>query len=489
MFIYNTGYNWIMIYIVIIMLLLAISINYLVYFVDASMEVTLEEPGGVIAPDFGDTASLPSTNATITTDDVYIKKQNNNETEFSQQSAITILPHRGNYVVGQQVFFFIKVYDGSSSELAKVNLEVSKDNKSVYETTLLLPNQNQSPTAGPSLLSSGTYLVNATILGNKTNDSAITYIAVADLFLSTPLYFLYLMLAFFIGLIVVIILGLSNQIVNEILRFVFITGIVISSISVLIFTDLSIGSNSPIGLVKEPNSKEWFLNIGGQGTGNDAYKPINIPIYVVVFGLVGGYLRYLYKTAKLKNIQGPKNSVLLFRWDQVPGEDSNKVRGYLKEDLGFSWITSEEFVKEGNVITVSENPNNKIEIHYDGDLAFVKSNGKVVSKLITKIENGIINIFQYTEMKNWLFYHSLEDLSLLFLAPLLAIALWFFLVQGGMTSKLTLALAAFTVGLVTDEVIKLLFSFIRKIVGKAESDVAGESTNGGSNTTANPPRN
>jgi hypothetical protein len=54
----------------------------------------------------------------------------------------------------------------------------------------------------------------------------------------------------------------------------------------------------------------------------------------------------------------------------------------------------------------------------------------------------------------------------------LAIAIWFFIVQGGMESNFALALVAFIVGLVTNEIIKLLFNFIRRIIGRSESEVS-----------------
>jgi len=44
---------------------------------------------------------------------------------------------------------------------------------------------------------------------------------------------------------------------------------------------------------------EWMINVGGYP--NDNYSEgVQIPIYVFTFGILGGYLRYLYDMA-LKN--------------------------------------------------------------------------------------------------------------------------------------------------------------------------------------------
>jgi hypothetical protein len=81
-------------------------------------------------------------------------------------------------------------------------------------------------------------------------------------------------------------------------------------------------------------------------------------------------------------------------------------------------------------------------------------------------KNDGIMVYQTISWRSWLFYQSLEDLALLFLAPLLAIAVWFLLTLAGTESKYTIALASLTIGLVTDEAIRALLKFIRRILGE-----------------------
>lgn len=98
--------------------------------------------------------------------------------------------------------------------------------------------------------------------------------------------------------------GIANI---ELLRFICLTGIAAFLILSFVFADAEIGVNSPVGLVKQNfnivnqtnvqdnmvRENAWVINIGG--SQNDNYVGgIQIPTSVVIFGLAGGYLRYLY---------------------------------------------------------------------------------------------------------------------------------------------------------------------------------------------------
>jgi len=213
---------------------------------------------------------------------------------------------------------------------------------------------------------------------------------------------------------------------------------------------------------------EWTLNVGGNQISNYT-QGISIPIYVLVFGFIGGYLRYLYKTARLKTINSPLREIMLFRWENVPGTDCNVLRGFLKEKFDIDWITSQEFVKnqEKNLLTLI-NGSDTVTIRLDGNNArVILDNDKEIYRFTVKKDDGT-KIYQNLSWRSWLFYQSLEDLSLLFLAPLLAVAVWFLLVQAGTSGIYTLALASFTIGLVTYEVIRALLRFIRRVLGTVE---------------------
>jgi hypothetical protein len=212
---------------------------------------------------------------------------------------------------------------------------------------------------------------------------------------------------------------------------------------------------------------DWALNIGGSQITNFT-DGISIPLYVIVLGIIGGYLRYLYKTARLGSINSPMRKIPLFLWDNVPGTDSNIVRIFLKERFDIGWISSQEFVKsqDGNTLTLT-NGSSMVTITLDGNFARVALGDKEIYHFPVDRVDGK-KVYQTVSWRSWVFYQSLEDLALLFLAPLLAIAVWFLLVLAGTDSKYTFALASFTIGLVTDEAIRALLRFIRRILGTVE---------------------
>ena len=90
-----------------------------------------------------------------------------------------------------------------------------------------------------------------------------------------------------------------------------------------------------------------------------------------------------------------------------------------------------------------------------------------------KKEDPIKERRERIERRFWLFY-SLNNVALVLLSPLLAIAVWFVLVQQGIegnqgvqgqTGIFLLAAISFTIGLVTDEVIRMLIRFTSDRLG------------------------
>ncbi len=210
----------------------------------------------------------------------------------------------------------------------------------------------------------------------------------------------------------------------ETFRFIFISGIALSPILLLIITEVGIGINSPIGLIIQPENKyslqqndqqfnQWVIHIGGLQKNNYA-TGIIFPFYIIAFGLLGGYLRYLYRVYE-------------------KGQDS------LKED-----------------------PVEKRKI--DNELDY--------------------------EEKHFL-EHTLAELAEIFIAPLLAIAVYFILFQGNShTDPYIAAAISFTLGLVTKEVINSLVGFAKGRTGgitTADGSASGKNTadgavGGGKNT-------
>jgi hypothetical protein len=345
----------------------------------------------------------------------------------NEPTSIAISTDRRNYIVGDALQIYIYALDKNGCALAKkvtLTLDANSGPKSshIFEESLysdsdpayyvFLPPLNFRGNHTPSdnsflrynqfvLTLPGDYTLRAVVNDTKAPLNASTTFHVDNLIFSSPARILYVTIAFFAGLLIVIALGINNYALSEILRFICISGIIISVVLFFSFIDEPIGGNGPVGLVKKPmnstafSTEQWVINIGGTTTGPADTEPyttgIQIPIYVVIFGIVGGYLRYLYKTSKLVDK------------------------------------------------ALQEGPREK--------------------------------------ERRKAFYQSLEDLSLLFLSPLLAIAIWFVLSQwtptqeaGHSNNFYILATVSFTVGLVTNEIVQFLIRLTESILRVAQKE-------------------
>jgi len=214
---------------------------------------------------------------------------------------------------------------------------------------------------------------------------------------------IYLSIGFLAALLLLITIGIMNVAIDEILRFIFISGIVGSILVGFLVTDKQFGIRSPIGIVVKStnNSNEWVLNIGGGPpifNGTSYVTGLQIPIYVLVIGLVGGYLRYLYKTSKL--------------------------------------MTDNELIKERQKIK----------------MLLTKEHTRNIARRIS-------------------FYQSLKDLVLLFLSPLMAVAVWFLISQWRPTenSVQLIGLVCLSASLLTVEIVNTIIRFTKDYLKKPES--------------------
>jgi hypothetical protein len=343
----------------------------------------------------------------------------------SKPESISVETGKAIYTPLEGIAAHVDVLDGNACPIAaKVDFEIAKVDhieKKVYQQSFFSSENclqgSFLDTYTITLDEAGKYNITATTLINGINQKAWKLIQVQEMYSSRFSFMWFVGLGFFISLVVLVLKGSNNTQLNEILRFVFISGIIFSILSSFIFLNDQVSSIAPIGIVKkfpEDSSlspsvggdssqidcknnanpagdltlgdSEWVLNIGG---GAPRYvHGIQVPIGVIIFGIAGGYLRYLYEMSKLRNKQTDPS-------------------------------------KKSNDNTQNERMN--------------------------------------------LFYRSLQDISLLFLSPLLAIAVWFLLSQAGLnstTATSTIAVVSFTVGLITEDVIHALIRFSSSAIGR-----------------------
>jgi hypothetical protein len=324
--------------------------------------------------------------------------------------AISVTTENQVYFQGDPVNISGSVYDGKGLPVNKsiVTIKVSpSDSKQIiiYETSVLAGNNGTYHDQGLRLSGSSgfdffqlltpkgftnisklfgqKYNVTAFTVINGVNATAWTGLEIKGYFLTFSAIMLYAGLLDLLILLIVLAIPASKEkktrlLIKKILIFLFTSGITLSPIASLSLTDSEVGINSPLGLIKKhiPGDQprnEWVINFGGRVVNDDVLGGVQVPVYIFIFGIAGGYLRYLYDTAT--------------NWKKE-----------LKELDGYNEDTQ-------------------------------------------------------------LFYRSLERLAIIFIAPLLAIAIWFILFQGGTTSNQTLAAVGIAVGLLMKEVVETITGF------------------------------
>jgi hypothetical protein len=300
---------------------------------------------------------------------------------------------------------------------------------------------------------SGTYDISATLA--NWNEISLTKVEVENPFTTTAAKVEYIGIVSFVLLLIVpgFFLewrGLQDGVhLTEKFNFLLISAIVLSVIFGFTLADVPIGLNSPVGMVlKQPlegegqttQGPEWIVNIGGHQNNNYA-DGINIPIYVVVFGIIGGYIRYLYDTATVNRDRTEKGL------KKIEEEIDNK------KDNDFKYLEIKKSITKQLVNLILRRDSNT-ESDKETELR----------KLAMRLET-----------RKFFLYQALRDLALLLLSPLLAIAVWFLLVQVGVqgqqggaqgqTGVFILATISFTVGLITDEVVQVLIRFTKERLG------------------------
>lgn len=334
-----------------------------------------------------------------------------NLTQNPNVSSLSIETDRSRYIPGEFVIIDGTVQATEGEKKITIEIYSIDKNKVVYKTSMFSSGYySQTIKIGEA----GKYNVTASI-DPDGNPQAWTNFEVTELYYTSAAFIMYLGLASFAGLMIVIAKATSmDQSLRELLRFVFITIIAFVPIGVFILTDVEIGGIAPVGLISKLTNEvnktnpvvmiptwNWVINIGGAPA--DSYiGGIQIPVFVFIFGLAGGYIRYLYMT--------------------------------------FAGKSTADKQSQSN------------------------SSGTSRSNEKNKAEKGL-EVDSENDKKSWdkgerlqVFYDSLSDLAYLFLSPLLAIASYFLLLQAGVnTANLpTIATVCFAVGLVTRQVVEKL---------------------------------
>ena len=197
---------------------------------------------------------------------------------------------------------------------------------------------------------------------------------------------------------------------------------------------------------------------------------VQVPIYILIFGIAGGYIRYLYDkwdipqkqskapvitqpinnaevitpTVDITGTGEPSTSVIVFDGDIPLGITNVKPDG--------TWILKSPELLNGNHVFKAKSTNEKgksspyskiviISVnHQSTNLTNNTSKGIAITNGRTgKGQNEREKQKEALKKNMKLFIQSLHEIALIVMSPLLAIAIWFVLFQGGTTSDYTLA--------------------------------------------------
>ena len=255
----------------------------------------------------------------------------------------------------------------------------------------------------------------------------------------------------------------------ETLRFAFFTLCSLIPIVSLLAADAQIGQDSPFGLVLRETTAtleitdlrnaelanqtigqfieenivqkfEWIIHVGG--SPHDNYQSgISIPVYVFIFGMLGGYLRFLHKTAS--------------------GWFVAKAR---KEWMRLNPHKKSEELEKQLIDLATRADNDGYLIRPQAKVPSGKDDGELDRK--TEQDKALI--------RRIIFNNSMEDLALIFLSPILALVTFFILTQGGIDATLnmpTMAIASFATGLITNEIISRLESIAKSSISNSKNEI------------------
>lgn len=155
------------------------------------------------------------------------------------------------------------------------------------------------------------------------------------------------------------------------------------------------------------------MHFGGNVQDNFS-SGISVPIYILFFGMIGGYLRFLYKSQKGWFLERAAYEIKRIH----PEMENEKA------------LTLAEVV----YATVEEKDRTNMQVHL---------------------------------VKRIIFNNSMLDLSMIFLPPILAVATYFMLLQGGVNENEalpTFAVVSFAIGLISNEIVQKLASFASSAV-------------------------
>lgn len=235
--------------------------------------------------------------------------------------------------------------------------------------------------------------------------------------------------------------------------------------AIALFPSGFVGSDSMIStiVVTNPNNvTEWVFNIGGVNSSNN-FTGLQIPIYVIIAGVLGAHIRYLYYAAKEFRAQFKKKLEKL----TIVYYDHNRIMVEACRAMGVdhtSLIKNRKHVAQlKNLQAVYQQNSAELLLLPPMAIGYFANR---MQKYFAKIE---LLEKEYTQLLSDLHFEvnnqSLNTVGSFFLAPLLAIVAWLILSLSGTDDWRAFAIVSFGAGLTVESIIKKIWSFVGEQIG------------------------
>ena len=221
------------------------------------------------------------------------------------------------------------------------------------------------------------------------------------------------------------------------------------------------------------NITEWVISIGGVND-SDNRSGLEIPIYILVAGNIGAYIRYLYGYIKGKIKTEEKIIEKLKDLYLLEKKIINSL--CIAAGLKYEIIRDEEGV---DVIKLKH-----MHKHYDRNrdiIFFLPPNSTYkLSEYVADHFDKLYDVESVYEVKKFLlrsrvYKRTITTIAAFFLAPLLAVIAWLLLDLSGTHQWQAFAIVSFSAGLGTNAIIKRIWSFMGETLQDDESENNDES--------------
>lgn len=276
-----------------------------------------------------------------------------------------------------------------------------------------------------------------------------------------------------------------------VIQFILLTTLLGCMIAALTFWPDEIFRDTPLSqeirMDNATNTTNYYFVIGGNGKDKAL---LEIPYYVIIPGMFGAYIRYLYKEIRLYRMQFRKELIELTNRYL---KHKNKILeiclaiGFSRKDienyiLGKSSDTKKDlekprgfFVRGSNILEFFKEKNNIIySLPPEAVYPFSRYIKKQFCDLST-LENSYDSL--NFKIRDKAIYKTIYVIGIFFLAPLLAIISWLLLGLGDTEKFEVYVIMAFGAGLTADTIVRKIWSLAGdKISANPDEDLNDDET-------------